>query len=191
VKKTETNILPSVAEVLHAESMPDVSDAATAIIQRLEHDCARVDEIRREIGSLAPAYNKYRDLKADLEKRLQAIRKMAVLLGQERLMEATLNEDNDGTARQGYVVARDSGIMAELDEPTESLPLWEQIEQLLACVEQARPPDILAFFNSRGGSKRPKVTRQAVESAIKTHPDVFRIRKRDSERYLCLKDQAT
>ncbi len=75
--------------------------------------------------------------------------------------------------------------------PVEALrletPLWMMMEEYLHHVPEARLTDMQDFLQSSVQIK--EANRYAMESALKRHPDVFKVRKKGREKFVSLKQR--
>ncbi len=61
------------------------------------------------------------------------------------------------------------------------------MKEYLQYVPEARIAEMEDFF---GAVKIPNANRQAMESALKRHPETFKIRKDKRDKYISLKERA-
>ncbi len=153
-------------------------DAFEALSHRLIHEGTKIRDVRLEITKLRSAYNQYIDLSRDLGRRLERTRRIVALLGPNAFLQV--------------MKADETNVIGEYIETTPSprqlrddLVLWQAIEQYLHCVQEATIEDIQAFFVLLDIKK---VSRQAIESALKAHSKLFRVRKSGKEKYISLRD---
>ncbi|HZR30950.1 MAG TPA: hypothetical protein VFA76_03735 [Terriglobales bacterium] len=66
----------------------------------------------------------------------------------------------------------------------QELNLWEVLAYYLEATTEARVPDIQQFLAHAGVRK---ITKQAIESALRTHADIFNIRLEGREKFISLK----
>jgi len=159
--------------------MPTAHDAILALKQRLGHEQKQIENARNEMQKLAECYNRHIDLVKEMEERRKRVERIAGVLGPHNFEFAELF--SDGTQRTRFPVKE---IESSADELRKKLALWEAIEQFLTCATEARVGEIQAFLQA---VNIVGTTRQAIESAVKTHPKVFRVTKRGGERYISLK----
>lgn len=159
-------------------AMPTVYDALAAIEQQLRHDCTRVRQIRKEMEQLAPSYNRFLDLRAELENKHKRIQRAMAVFGPKALVEAMKADKSD-------VIGETVEVFPSARELRDELVLWAAIERYLAGVDEAKVEDIQAFLLA---VEIPNVSRQAIESAVKTHPKVFRIVRKGRARYIALRE---
>jgi hypothetical protein len=69
----------------------------------------------------------------------------------------------------------------------DNLSLWEAMKEYLQYVPEARIAETEAFFEA---VQMPNANRQSMESALKRHPETFKIRKDNREKYISLKSRA-
>jgi hypothetical protein len=82
------------------------------------------------------------------------------------------------------VLRYDQGFaIFDVDEERKTIPLWKVIREIVRHTEKIRIADLEIQLQTFGYS----VTRQAIESAIKPHPSVFRDSKPSREKFVSLK----
>jgi hypothetical protein len=147
------------------------SDIAESIEHRLTADSKRLDSVYKEMKKLRRAYQRFRELiieeRTIRERQLRALALVGPDLDQATI--ANLTADDIATVN-----------VSELRDKTS---LWELIAEVLEHAGETRIYELqmmLAQFEIRP-------TRQAIESAIETHKDVFDVRKEEREKYVSLK----
>ncbi len=170
-----TNILDNVACKVHYKNMPSPADVERMMHQRLEHECASMQSIRKELAELAAAYNRYVDLKTEVDSRGKRIKRLMAILGPDSIEGLGTEEVQSELSLQGEPVSL-----------REELSLWRAIEEYLIIAGETKVGDVQAFF---GAMNYEVVSRQAIESALRSHANKFRVVKRGREKYISLKKQ--
>jgi hypothetical protein len=158
--------------------MNPTPDYQTLLLRRLRHHSHGERSVALEMEELSAAYNRYVDLEGQLKEHRKRKSYITRLLGPERVAKAT-NLDSAEFAAKG------SEATPPQRAPQERLPLWRAVRECLRVAGKSRLSDIEAFLNSLG-SKR--ITRQAVDSALKRHADWFKVTKERHTVYVDLKD---
>jgi hypothetical protein len=159
---------------LYSLVMPGSNDILERMKQRLIHECKRLTAVRNEMTALSEPYNRFLDLREEQIKREKRAAQILGVLGPEPdLPEELLKAADFGNPD----VVTTSGI-----------PLWEAMREYLQFVPEARIGEMTGFLGDLMGFKR--ANRQAVESVLKRHPDVFKVRKKNRDKYISLKDSA-
>jgi hypothetical protein len=156
--------------------MPLLTDAQDAIKQRLAGACKRVQEIREEKRKLAPAYERYLVLQEELQKQEKRIDRLAGLIGPDLFVDVAIADKSDAI---GETVEVHTSIRQLRDE----LLVWEAMQEYLAYAKEARIQDVQLFLDSFGIA----ASREAIESALRRHPEVFKTRKKSREKFISLK----
>jgi len=143
-----------------------LSDVSSAIKHRLEYERSRLADVTTEMEKLAAAYNRFKDLKEESEKRQESIRRLSLVFDVQKVKNPAPNAPMSGAF--GYA-------------------LWQVMETYLQFAEKAKVAEIMEFLEW----VKFTTTRQAVESAIATHPKVFRVTKDGWEKYVSLKQKGT
>jgi hypothetical protein len=170
-----TIVLDNVASKVHYKDVPSSTDVERMMHQRLKHECVSLKSTRDEIEQLADSYNRYVDLKSEADNRGDRIRRFMAILGPDSLDGLGTDDVQEEIERQG-----------EPEALREELPLWRAIEEYLIIVAgEAKVGDVQDFFSAM----TYQVTRQAIESALRSHSDTFRVVKRGRDKYISLKKQ--
>jgi hypothetical protein len=159
--------------------VPSVVDIQEMMRQRLEHECASIQPLRKEMDKLAPAYNRYVDLKMEIDSRGKRIQRLMGVLGGETLSQIFGNEEP---------VATETNLQGDPDDLRANLPLWRAIREYLLIAGEAKVGDVQNFL---GSVNFEKIGRQAIESALRSHDSVFRVVKRGRDKYISLKKQTS
>jgi len=171
-----TNFVDTILSLLYRLSMPLLTDAQRAIKHRLAAACKRVQELRKEQNELASAYERYLVLQKELRQQEKRIDRLAGLIGPDFFLETELG---DKSSVIGETVESHTSIRQLRDE----LALWEALQEYLLYAEEARIQDIQLFLDSFG----IQASREAIESALKRHPETFKSRKRGGAKFISLK----
>lgn len=162
--------------LLYRISMPLLTDAQQAIKHRLKAACERVQEIRKEQDKLISAHERYLVLQTELRQQGKRIDRLAGLIGPNLFLETELGDKSNVI---GETVESHTSIHQLRDE----LALWEALQEYLLYAEEARIQDIQLFLDSF----EIKASREAIESALKRHPETFKSRKRGGTKLISLK----
>ncbi len=171
-----TNFVDKILSLLYRLSMPLLTDAQRAIKHRLAAACERVQEIRKEQDKLVSAHERYLVLQKELRQQERRIDRLAGLIGPDLFLETELGDKSDVI---GETVESHTSIRQLRDE----LALWEALQEYLLYAEEARIQDIQLFLDSFG----IRASREAIESALKRHPETFKSRKRGGTKLVSLK----
>ena len=176
INQNSINFIDKILSLLYRLSMPLLTDAQRAIKQRLLAACERVREIRTEQEKLASAYERYNILQRELKQQEKRIDRLAGLIGPNLFLAAEL-EDKSNVIRD--TVKTHTGI----EQLRNELSLWEAMTEYLSYAEESRIQDIQTFLESFGLT----ASREAVESALKRHPETFKTKKRGGTKLVSLK----
>ena len=170
------NLADTMLSMLYCLVMPFLTDAQRAIKQRLQTACERVQELRAEREKLAAAYERYMLLQKELTQQEKRIHRLAGLIGPNLFLAAEL-KDNSG------LIIDTVETHTTIDRLREELSLWEAMVEYLAYAEEARIQDVQAFLESF----KITASREAIESALKRHPETFQSKKRGGTKLISLK----
>ncbi len=173
-----TKKLDNGASMGHNRFMARICDVLQSIQAALVLDARRMREISADMhkDGLAAAYNRYLALQRERDTHEKSATCIAALLGHERYIEA-IETDRTASIGEEFSLARKANALRE------KAALWEHIAQYLRFVPEAQMHDILEFLGVLGIDTK----RQAIESAIRTHPDTFRTKKRGRDKFISLK----
>ncbi len=181
-KQTETYTdttfyVDSVVLMCKSTSMPILADAVNAAKEQLISECQRVRAITDEKKQHAASYHRYVALQKELRERSETIDELAGMLGPNDAVEAMQEDSSDAI---GDTVE----VHTAMRELRDKLPLWKAIRWYVGYMGEVRMNDVLLFLrvlNIYGAN------RNAVDSALRTHPEVFSIRQKKGEKYIGLK----
>jgi len=176
INRNSTNLIDMVLCLLYSLTMPLLTDAQRAIKQRLLAACERVREIRTEQEKLASAYERYSILQRELKQQEKRIDRLAGLIGPNLFLAAELED-------KSHVIGDTVETHTGIEQLRNELSLWEAMVEYLSYAEEARIQDIQTFLESFGLT----ASREAVESALKRHPETFKTKKRGGTKLVSLK----
>jgi len=155
-------------------------DVFKALESNFRQDCSRLEDIRSEMEKLRGSYNRFIELRQEMENRHSRVLRIIGLLGTEGIEIAKSNDRED-------VIDTAIGGQFNVKQLRENLPLWQALQEYLRVVSKASVEEIRAFLEKVG---MEDVSRQAIESAVRAHPRVFQTIKKGKERYFSLREIA-
>ena len=173
------NLVDRILYLLYRLTMPLLTDAQRAIKQRLLAACERVREIRSEQEKLASVYERYNILQRELKQQEKRIDRLAALIGPNLFLAAELEDKSN-------VIGDTVETHTSIDQLREELSLWEAMAEYLSYAEEARIQDVQSFLESFGIA----ASREAIESALKRHPETFKAKKLGGTKLISLKKGA-
>lgn len=154
--------------------MRDANHAIYSMYRRFLRECRRLRANERELKKLSDAYFRYRELLHEQQQIRILILKIFGVLGVH---------SPDVTPELAQLI---SPCPVTSLEAQEKLKLWEVLELFLSSVDRrATVTDFRDFLFKLGWPV--EVTAQAVDSAVKAHPDVFKEELDGREKFLTLK----
>lgn len=174
--KNITLFLDMVMTMLYATPAMLPGSIEDQMHSRLRLEEAKMRLIDAELGKLSKAYMEYLDLQKEAEER---INKMASLIGLVGPMDFNppIGQDSNHEIALQY-------LKASPTELRERLPLWIAMRDYLTFAKEARISEMEEFFQRMNYAEG---NRQAMESALKRHPKVFKTRKQQGQKYISLK----
>jgi hypothetical protein len=150
---------------------PDIVDG---LGKQVMADAGEIRKTGAELGKLRAAYQRYRDLTAHLDSRVERVKVgLGLLAAQENW--------NIGEA---FTLLDNLGI--ELQAPSDlrgEMPLWKMVREVVRQTEELRIVELESVMNGL----KIKASRQALESAIDAHKRTFKIRRSGREKFVALK----
>jgi len=141
---------------------------AKALHQQARADMNRLRAIDSEQHKLRPEYLRFLDLEAERKSKTERLRRTSSLI----INLADEGADNErGDEFNEYMI------------PVSHLTLWEAMLAVLEQAGEVQLYELLHVLEQLG----KKVTRGAIESAVKTHPKIFQARTRGRDRFVSLK----
>jgi hypothetical protein len=169
------------------DAMPTVGDIQASMKHRLIHECGRLQEISKERESLAAAYNRFLDLTEEQIRRQRRVERLVAVFGKDDYLKIALGQPGPAGEGTGPII---EALPPDFDTLRDSLPLWEAMKEYLHHVPEARIAEVEEFLGYPHGMGIEGVNRQAIESALKRHPETFKTRKKGREKFISLKEKA-
>jgi hypothetical protein len=166
------NILTQVESRDRIKSVIRLDDFTKALKAQLKADTADLEKNYAEQNKLREYYTRFRNLERQAQLTDERMQRTASLLGTGRFVKAK------DRLRDGY----DSSKEITLNAPNE-LPLWQAIVTIAEQISPVQVIDIEHILEHRGR----KASRQAIDSALNAHKDVFEIKLRGREKFVSLK----
>jgi hypothetical protein len=160
--------------------MPLMPDAIGALNDELVRECRYVLKLRSEKKQYAEAYNRFVAIQKELQEHERKIEELAGIMG-DKWNESDSQDDAD-TIVNIFDPAR---IGVDPWQFRNELPLWKAIRWYVGYAGEARINDVLTFLVKTCGIKG--ANRNAVESALRLHPETFNIRRNKREKFISLK----
>jgi hypothetical protein len=169
-----------VVSQLYSDRVPDSLEIAGRMRQRLLHECKSIAVGRERIEADIEAYHRVKDEMEQVRRRESRVNSILGVFGLNEV--ARIHEHEPELAS-----ALDSVTKISPTTLRDKLSLWEAMKEYLQYVSEARIAEMEDFFCA---VYMPNANRQAMESALKRHPETFRTRKDGREKYISLKDRA-
>ena len=166
------NLLTTVESRSTIESVIRLKDFTKALVAQIKTDTAALEKKYAEQNKLREYYIRFRNLEKEAQRTEERMKRTASLLGTEQFATAK------DRVRDGYDISKD----VTLNAPDE-LPLWQAIVTIAEHVSPVQVIDIEHILEHCGR----KASRQAIDSALNTHKDVFEIKLRGREKFVSLK----
>lgn len=151
---------------------------------RLHYEVEKAKKADSRMRELAAAYNEYLDLREQNAQRKARVENLLTVVGPWEW--ESLNADyteHEAMRLLGIYV----GNAQEAAELRSKFPLWRAMQEYLKFVPEARITEMEQFFDHVGYES---ANRQAMESALKRHPEVFKTRRIRGQKLISLKKGA-
>lgn len=155
--------------------MKSFQDVYEELQEQLRHEARSMRSKKQAKKKLASYYHQYLDLEDEIHNVHHRMSIKLGLFGPERVAETVKGDERLAEALKSFQPPM---------ELREKLTLWRAIREFLRMAGESTVGDIQEFLQWIG---LPDFTRQAVESALQNHDDIFEITKRGRERYVALK----
>ena len=162
-----TNNIDNVESLFHNRRVLRKSQIEKALTQQTKDDSAELKRLSNEMDSLRSAYTRYKDLE------------IAARNKEERIINALAVMDSAGYDQLKAIDS--SGVNVDVDR--DNVPLWKMMREIVRQVSEIQ---IIELENLLADFGIP-VSRAAIDSALKTHKDVFRTVVKGREKYVSLK----
>ena len=155
-------LLTDLASIQYAScvAIPQLDHVLQRMTKALEDKSRRVYALNDELIELQPKYDRFLEVARQLERDQDLVYKLRAALAPSN------KAGEDDREKGGY-------------------KLWEMIEVYLRYVREAQIGNIAHFLEWIGLTNN----RQAIDSAVVTHPERFRIEKRGREKYISLREE--
>jgi hypothetical protein len=148
------------------------ADITKRLNQQYSEDERQLRKNYTEQNKLRPQVIRFHDLEREAKSREDRMGRIILLLGEENFKD-TLKE-----LRSGQDMSREIAV-----NPDDKLTLWRAMQAILEQMGEILVMDVqdsLEYFGM-------KASRQAIESALASHKDVFETRMRSGDKFVSLK----
>lgn len=153
--------------------MTESRDIVSALADQRKSDVKKLSKIRKRMNQLRAHFVEFRDLAEQAHVLHERIRTNVGVLGAGFLKEQEIS-----------TLAAEGIMIANLNEQRRNTKLWRAVREIVRQATRVRIVELEAVLDSLSF----KVSRQAIESAISTHPHVFRITKKGREKFVSIRE---
>jgi hypothetical protein len=165
--------IDSVASLLHNESVARYQDVTEALTTQLTNDLGQLRAMQDEQAKIRATYLRFLDIEKQKRGLVERVETTACLLLAKGPAEGTAD-------MRGYL--ENVGLVIPKDWRSH-VPTWRVIAEIVRQFPKTQVVEIVRILERLGF----QVTRQAVESALTTKADKFRITKRGREKFVSLR----
>lgn len=166
-----TKFLTKVESVCSVDDVIRFADIKERLEQQYDADYEYLEENFAEQNKLLPQVQRFRDLEREAAVRRERAGRIIAVLGEKKFKD----RDED--------LKRKSRVTTGIYFDTEDLPLWALMSAIVEQVPEIQVVDLQAALEYFG----KKASRQAIESALASHKDVFETKTRNREKFVSLK----
>jgi len=166
------NLLTRIESESSIQSVIRLKDFTKALAAQIKTDAAALEKNYAEQNKLREYFIRFRNLEREAQRTDERMKRTVSLLGTEQF--ATVKDQMKG----GYDLSRAITLNA-----ADELPLWQAIVTIAEHISPVHVIDIEHILEHCGR----KSSRQAIDSALNTHKDVFEIKLRGREKFVSLK----
>lgn len=173
VSLTEAIImLDTFASRLHNVRDMRMTHIVPVLKRELARDSSRLEQTYRHLDRLRDAHERFLRYADDAQRQEERIRETIAILGRENISQ---DEITDPVANEAFAGTR-------IEDLRKSLELWRAVYRVLYALDQpeAQVVDIRTMLKWFG----IEASRQAVEAAVKRHPETFEIREQGRKRFI-------
>jgi len=152
------------------------SKAARALKKQFEHDLRALRNIHKEQEKLRVAYDRFCALDEQSRIHTERIRRLIVLVAE--------HEPDD---IKKSVTEKAFELDIAIPEGWETVSTWEAIMEVVRQFPNIQVVDLLMYLEQLLGDA---VSRQKVDSALETHPELFDVKKSGYKKFVSLKGGA-
>lgn|SRR5208282_3316559 len=168
-RKSDTRIsIDNLSSICSNQSMIKAAQVAKALSQQAKADFDRLRQIDSDQTKIRAEHLRFLDLDDEKKAKADRLRRTASLVPDHL---QNIRQDDHADEFDSYVVK------------AVDLTLWEAMLAVLEHTGEVQLFDLQHVLDQFG----KRVTRGAIESAIKTHPKQFQARTRGRERFVSLK----
>ena len=153
--------------------MTESRDIVSALADQRKRDVKKLIRVKERMNRLRAQFVEFRDLAEQAHALQERIRTNVGVSGAGFLKEQELS-----------TLAAEGIVIADVNEQRKSTKLWRAIREIVRQATRVRIVELEAVLDSLSF----KVSRQAIESAISTHPHVFRITKKGREKFVSIRE---
>jgi hypothetical protein len=151
--------------------MIPMEDMREALQDQFQADYLELDKLNGELKELRAAYTRYLDVLALSKERRERLVTIGSLIAGSDQVDKDILED--------AIAERELNAKELKAKP----PLWKAIKEIVRLAHEIQVIDLEFVLEQLG----LKVSRPAVESALETHEDAFRVVRRGREKFVLMK----
>ena len=168
VRNDSRNNLTCLESALYKGNVPRSQDIIAALKAQFEEDSSALEKIFDEQNELRKAYARFRALDDDAKRRTKRLRQTVALL----------------SATRNWSAVKALGKLG-IDTVVMGLPLWESMAEILRHTQEIQIVDLHMILREL----KIETSRQAIESALETHAELFEIKRVGREKFVSLKGE--
>ena len=178
------NRLTTIVLYCSFNDMSNAYHAVSSLYRRFGHECKRFNANHEDMERLSESYFRYRELLHEQERLSEGILRIFGVLG---VHSPETSEKTADRIRRTLRLSPREPINSK--DVRNRLKLWEILELFLSAMDNTATisdfQDFLYLLDINEG--RERVSAQAINSAIKTHPELFQERVEGNQKVVVLR----
>lgn len=166
--------------------MAKLKQIVAGLTRQMSRKLDDLSKANKELAKLAEAYQRYRDISERIAPISESAKiSLALVMNLPRIVAIEGDAYDPKNREECERAMQDSDTIpfSPSDMELESYPLWKIIREILRQVPEMRVYELEAHLKNFG----VVTIRSAIESALATHTEQFKITKRGREKFVALK----
>lgn len=151
--------------------MPSTADILSSAYEQFDRDVKRLEAVNERMNKIREQFLEYRELDRQARELDERVRSQIGVFGDFFVDKKIEN------------LSSELGITTTAKQEAANTPLWKKIREVVRQTTEIRMTELEQVMNTMGH----EVTRQGIESALKTHKDIFRVARKGREVFVSLK----
>jgi hypothetical protein len=173
ILQRQHNVLAFVAFLWQTIPMKEQGKVILALRGQFDADYKALKDVQREQERLRASYNRFCELTAEAHTRTERIRRLMIMLWMHE--PGTVNKTISDKAFE---------LGIALPEGWETIAVWEAVLEIVRQFPNTQMVDLVQWLEKE---IQIDATRQSVDSALASHPELFDVRRVGKGKYISLR----